>query len=224
MSDALRSIFGDWIGIVGLSVMLLILAPKMLTRWRGFQQRKRGEDIEIVNALRGKRALVYQDEKPALHAHEEFGTACAVIYARRFYIILSSLIWFAPFVINYLFPKDLEIRSALFFLTTPLLFFGFLKVIHIIDKTIFYETGFVVRYGLSRRSIDYNSVTNIQRRSSWIDASTTNYIFQIENESPVDFICSHYADKARTVSKVIKGLAPRKTRSAALELSRKREG
>jgi len=224
MSDALRSIFGDWIGLIGLAVMFVILAPKMLTRWRGFRQRKRGEDSEIVNALRGTRALSYQGTKPTIKAHDEFGAACAIMNSRRLYILICSIAWIAPFIINYSIPKEFGIRFALFYLTIPLLIIGLFRLFHIIDKAIFYEKGFVIRYGLSRRSIDYNAVIDIQRRASMINAATTNYIFHIENESPVDFICANYSDKARTVARVIKGLEPRKTRSAAIELARKREG
>lgn len=224
MNEALRSVFGDNIlGIATLVVMLVFIAPKFMMWWRARRQKKRSEAAEQNGRIQGLRALSYAWEKPAIKPDASFGAACAELRVRRGYVFCRATIWLIPVILNILMPVSWAIRMPLFALTLPLMCIGLWGLSHLLDRTVFYETGFVTRAGIITRRIDYNLILNFEKRSSTFSGATINFIFYIEDESPIDFVCARYEAGARTIARVIKGMSPRQIRSEAAEVFLRRE-
>ncbi len=223
MMDALQSTFGPWVGLAGFAVLMITFLPKVVVWYRGFRSRRRGSDCHIDERRLIDRELTYPDAAPDLVAHAKFGASCAALMPRRKYILLCSLGWLVPLALNLLMPTSWALRLPLFLMTVPIAAIGVWRLRHVLDKTVFYKTGFVHRIGFSKREIDYNAVIGFRKRQSSLTMTTSSYVFLIEDESPVAFMCADYFDGSRKVARVIKGLAPRMLRSVAEELAMKQK-
>ena len=218
MKDALESLFGPGVGLIGFAIMVAMILPKFIVRWRGFRARQRGADIHVADNKLEERELDWKENGLSLAASDRFGEACAELRSRSRYLFLCGLLWIVPLLLNLLMPLSWAFRPAFFVCTIPCACMGLWQLRHVFDHTVFYRTGFVQQIGFRYREIDYNAVVGYRKRASVFPDRPSTYIFLIEDESPVVFEGNAYFDGGKIVASVIKNLAPRKIKNAATEV------
>ena len=211
MEEALQSIFGPWVSLIGFGVMILMFAPKVVAWWKRKKAHATSKD-DVPNVELETRVLSCGGEKPALPAHPRFGEAAASLRPRRKIIAAQSAAWFLPLIVNLLLPPSVEMRAPLLLLTLPLVFVGIWGMRHLCDSAVFYRTGFTVHEFLSTREIDYNAVTSVRKRTD-MNGLASAFILRIYHDSPVSFECRRFFDGARTVARVIHGLPERSVKA-----------
>ena len=218
MKDALESLFGPGVGLIGFAIMVAMILPKFIVRWRGFRARQRGAEIHVADNQLEERELGWKDTRITLAANDRFGEACAELRSRSRYLFIYGLLWIVPLLLNFLMPLSWSFRPAFFVCTIPCACFGLWQLRHVFDHTVFYRTGFIQKIGFKYREIDYNAVVGYRKRASIFPDRPSTYIFLIEDESPVIFEGNAYFEGGKIVASVIKHLAPRKIRNAATEV------
>lgn len=221
MMEVLESFFGPGVGLIGFAVMVAMILPKFIVRWRGFRARRRGSDSHIDTRL-DERELTLDGEKPTLEPHARFGEARLDLQGRSRFLFVCGFLWIVPLLFALLMPASWDIRNPTLICAVPLACLGLWRLRHVFDHTVFYRTGFVQQIGFKCREIDYNAVVGYRKRASVFPDHASTYIFLIEDESPIIFDGNAYFDGGKKVASVIKGLAPRKIKNSATEVLKER--
>lgn len=209
MMNVWESLFGPGVGLIGFAVMVVMIVPKFIVRWRGFRARRRGAEIHVAENQLEDRELTWPDKITSLEPHARFGEACAELRTKSRYVFVCALLWILPLLLNLLIPITWSMRTPAFICTVPFACLGLWKMRHVFDHTVFYRTGFVQHLGFRYREIDYNAVVGYRKRASFFAEHPPTYIFLIEDESPAIFDGNTYVDGGKMIDGVLRGLAPR---------------
>lgn len=184
MQEALESIFGPGVGLLGLVFMAFMLLPKFLRRWRGFHARKHGPADCRPRKVGLRRILGDTDANAAdVDAHPEHGEAVVVLKANPKAALISGSLWMVPMMAALIFiPADAySIRSLAIAISIPLALIGLVTLMHCRDRAIFYRTGFVFYRKFRQKSLDYNMIVSVTEQPSIIPGMTANQILQLDD-------------------------------------------
>ncbi|MBO5752391.1 MAG: hypothetical protein J6S69_01705 [Proteobacteria bacterium] len=184
MQEALESIFGPGVGLLGLVFMAFMLLPKFLRRWRGFHARKHGPADCRPRKVGVRRILGETDTNAAdVDAHPEHGKAVVVLRENPKAAIIGGLLWMSPMIAALSFiPSDAySVRSLAIALSIPLALIGLVTFMHCRDRAIFYQTGFVFYRKFRQRSLDYNMIVSVTEQPSIIPGMTASQILQLDD-------------------------------------------
>ncbi len=185
MQEALESIFGPGVGLIGFVVMAIIILPKFLVRWRGFRARQKGP-VDCRPRQTGLRAIHIEPfpEAESYEAHPDHGRTMAVFSANRLVILLETIGWLLPLLAVIIFVPSghQSLRVISLCAAIPIACIGLFSLSHLGDKLIFYQTGAVFRIKFGKSSIDYNSIYSMTERKSMIPGLASTYILHMDDE------------------------------------------
>ncbi len=223
MQEALESIFGPGIGLVGFVVMAIIIIPKFLTRWRGFSARKKGP-VDCRERIEGQRRI-HLDMNTAVKGiadHPKHGKPLDILTSDWKPIIIETVCWLLPLLLILLFVPagHHSVRTVALVMAIPMAIVGFITLAHLHDRVIFYETGCDITVKFSSKSIDYNSLCSMTERKPMIPWMAASYILHLDDAHLV-VLDGTYLKRGRQLKAILKSLDKRILTNAAQETMRR---
>ena len=219
MQEALESIFGPGVGLIGFVIMFIILWPKIRARWRGFRARQKGP-VDCRERRVGLRALELPAEEAAsrLSSHPEHGAPVDLMTADYPMILLETICWCLPLAGTLLFisPGQYSLRMLCLVVSIFLAFVGILNLMHLGDKVAFYRTGAVIRLKFKKLSLDYNSIVSFTERTPLIPWLAPGVILHLDDDRLV-VLDGFYLTRGRRLKPLLSALPERISHSAASE-------
>lgn len=186
MQEALESIFGPGVGLLGLLFMFVMIAPKFLRRWRGFHARKHGP-VDCRPRLRGCRRIAgdADTELSETEAHPEHGEVIACLQADPKVSVIMGCLWMLPMIVSLVWiPADqYSLRGLAVSIALPMVVIGLATFLHCRDRAIFYRTGFVFYRRFRKTSLDYNMVVSVTERPSLVPLAASSQILRLDDNS-----------------------------------------
>lgn len=222
MQEALESIFGPGVGLLGLVFMAVMILPKFLVRWRGFHARKHGP-VDCRPRQMGMRRIRGEADAdlPEIEVHPEHGEAIACFEVHLKGVLFEGLMWLLPLIITLVcIPADhYSLRGLALVISVPLAFFGIAVLTHCRDRITFYRTGFVLKQRLGVQSIDYNTVIEVTERQAMIPWVAPSQILRLDDDKHL-VLNGAYFMQGRRFGQFLARLSPRVQTSAAAETFR----
>lgn len=184
MQEALESLFGPGVGLIGFFVMLIIMAPKIRNYWRGFRSRQKGP-ADCRTRITGQRVLPLAPNISAqnLPKHPEHGEPVDLMTANIPIVLVETLIWLSPLILTLCcIPQGYySLKTLCLVVSTIIALFGVLQFLHLFDRVAFYKTGAVIRTALKKRSIDYNAILSYTERNALIPWRPSAFILHLDD-------------------------------------------
>ncbi|MBQ1926241.1 MAG: hypothetical protein II180_09000 [Proteobacteria bacterium] len=222
MQEVLNSLFGPATGLIGMALLVIMLLPKFVVRWRGRNARKRTPVQERLKP-KGLRALEMEPWASCkdIAAHETHGETFAALKGLVFRPLIELIVCVAPLVLVILFVPagQFSLRVILFVVTIPLALMGLLSLKHLGDSVVFYKTGFCGRIGMKRVDHDYNEIIEVTERKAMIPGLASSYILHLDDGHVMDVNGGYFAD-GRRLKRIFGSLGTRVVVNASEEKMR----
>lgn len=188
MQEALESIFGPGVGLLGLLFMAVMILPKFLVRWRGFHARKHGP-VDCRPRQMGLRRIAGDVDVASVNAdaHPEYGEMVASLDANPKVALISGLLWMTPMITSLLLiPSDqYSMRGLAVAVSLPMVIIGLVTWMHCCDRAVFYRTGIVFHRKFRQKSLDYNMILSVTEQSSLIPLMASSQILRLDDDKHI---------------------------------------
>lgn len=200
MQEVLNSLFGPATGLIGMALLVIMLLPKFVVRWRGRQARKQNPSQSRPKP-KGLRALEMDalSGSESVSADAAHGEALAVLRGLRMRPLIDLILYVCPLVLVLLFVPEghFSLRMMLLIVTIPVALMGLSGLRHVGDAITFYKTGVCGRLGLKRVDIDYNEIIEVTERKSMVAFLAPSYILHLDDGRVLEFNGGYFEDGRR---------------------------
>ena len=222
MQEVLNSLFGPATGLIGMALLVIMLLPKFVVRWRGRQARKQNPSQSCPKP-KGLRALEMEafSGSASVASDAVHGEALAVLRGLKMRPLLDLILYVGPLVLVLLFVPEghFSLRMMLLVVTIPVALMGVAGLRHLGDAITFYRTGVCGRLGMKRVDIDYNEIIEVTERKSMFAFFAPSYILHLDNGDVLEFNGGYFED-GRRLKRILGSLGTRIVVNASEEKMR----
>lgn len=225
MQDALESLFGPGVGLLGFAVMIFLFAPKVMA-WRKKRRTKKQEAQEAQQqrdlGMRAMRMAPSQRVTTSL-PHPVHGEAIDTIGPDKKSVFLASISWICPCILAlWIVPQgEVSLRAAVTIGSVFLVFIGAMTLLHIHDHIQFYRTGMIGTIRGKSFTMDYNTICDVTRRPALLPWMAPTYLLHLDNNQLMAIDVSYLSCSHDRIDQLLKTLAPRVIANAAQETMRR---